>query len=265
LSKKVSNINASFNEAANSFAAALDAYQDKVLKASSEQRIRLIETELRGYLKDGQKKFLTNDGQLVFKNDMKTVIGSSGFFIAAAFTALYNGKSYFVKELKNDSPKETLLFEIQNAKMLFLLGLSPKVELVESNEAYYLVMENLSGINIKEVTMPGARTLSSKYRIDSNLNVDSKSVDEAAVLFAKALVSNSGYEKRLLEIAEILTAYGYTNAGDLQFMVDLKKGPSSIYIIDSEDFRRNGGPLSGFLSPKMAVRYYLKRFKSLAN
>jgi len=237
--------------------AELDAYQKNVNAAKSiRERNAVVSAELKKHLKEGTDKFLNADHQLIFKDQMREAIDASGTRRAAVFTVTHKGKKYFIKQLKTERSIENVVQEVQNAKLLSALGLSPKTELVTANNIPYLVMEHVSSINIKEVVVPESRTDGTRQRIDDILNYQSQSVDEGARTFARVLLYHPGYHQRLFEIAHILETYNFTDTSDFQFMVDLNKGPDSIQIIDVKDFRRNTNVSADFPSPDVSVRVF---------
>jgi hypothetical protein len=58
------------------------------------------------------------------------------------------------------------------------------------------------------------------------------------MLFARHILTSEPYLKKLFEIQESLEKHKFNSTFDLQFMIDLSRGPESIKIIDSYFFKR---------------------------
>ncbi len=258
--------NADIDQQAAQFAAELNAFKKIIEQDSNVDNLgRILVAELNKFLKEGAKKYLDDNGLFKFEDSMELVKDSSGVINVATYTAYHEGRELFLKKLPSKFGSGFHLKEIQNARLLELLGLSPKVEIVMQGGDSYLVMEKVPGINIKEVIAPATRTSASSVRIESQLGADLGSISEAARIFSRIIISNPGYEVRLREIAKILRRAGFTSTRDFQFMIDLAKGPSSIMVIDSPLFKRNEtGDLAG-PTPEESVTKTMRLLKRFSH
>jgi hypothetical protein len=205
---------------------------------SDEERKSITLTELSVHITQGNDQFVKG-GEFTFKDNISPSGLVSGNRNAGTFRMSQKGKSYFVKKLSDDKTYDELINDILLSKVIYQLGLGPKTELVKAHNSFYLIMEEVPGINIKEVLYPGLSTDSTKERIDAMLGITSADLGEAILNFSKRLLTSDDYLNRLAEIQNILNRNGFYNVDDFQFMIDFSQGPESIQLIDVEAFKRS--------------------------
>jgi hypothetical protein len=239
---------------------------NSTLQSNDFDRHEIIaDEELQHHRNIGNDKFLDN-GEFVFRESMKEMKHAGGATHAGIFTAKYNGQSFIIKrQARTSFDKTSIVDEIHNLNILHSLGLTPKTYFVEQGGDYFLVMEKLPGINIKEVLSPRWRTSKTRKNIDLMLGQKLGSVKESITSFSKIMTTVPEYQKRLDEIISILEKYGYVGVHDLQFMIDLKSGPSSIQLIDVESFLRSDNPSFGEMSPRNVIGNVYDNLIELAN
>ncbi|MBC86595.1 MAG: hypothetical protein CL677_05395 [Bdellovibrionaceae bacterium] len=236
---------------------------------SLEQHNKAISSQLDKYFDEGRSIYL-GKGEREFKSQLEIIEGSSGKTRAAIFKATLGGENLIIKQLNAIKNDLDVLREVQNARFMELLGIGPKVHLVKIQNARYLVMEELPGINIKEVLFLEGRSSTTQSQIEHMLKITAPSLQVALNLFAKEFMADPAYEIKLREIQNLLLEHGFKNVEDFQFMVDLNIGPESIKIIDVEAYRRemdsplnkNSEPI--WNTPEVLISNYLKRLERIA-
>jgi len=238
-------------------------------KSGIQARADLEAATSASLITEGHEKFVSNR-DFVFSGTMKRV-KTSGVEHEAAFRAVHNGRKLFIKQistsLKSDMQLSMATLDVLHAKILNSLGLGPRTDLVFIKGSYYIVMDEVSGINIKETLHPEWRKkTNTRKEIDKMLGVETKSMKQSLQLFSRAILHSDEYMNRLTDIVQILEDAGYHSTDDLQFMIDLSVGPSSIQIIDTDSFERSDEPIPGSsdASPTHTMREILDRLAELA-
>lgn len=211
----------------------------ELLQNDSNKYDLAVAKELNIHIDDGNRKYL-REGEFVFKSSMKLLKNVGGTNKIAAYHAEHEGRALFIKQIANEG-KDSALRQVLYAKILYALGLGPKTDLVRMSTEYYLIMDELPGVNIKEVLRPLWRQRNTRRKIDKMLGIKTKDLAESLSMFANAILGSESYMKRLELIVRRLDENGFS-VFDFQFMVDLETGPESIKIIDVESFGRSVEP-----------------------
>lgn len=105
---------------------------------------------LHELLKRGHERFVVN-GKLVFESQMKSIVNTGGTeHEGEKFNLKFNGQRLFIKSFnKNSIKSDAFAADMVHVKVMHGLGLGINSDLVLVNGVYYLIMEKLSGINIK--------------------------------------------------------------------------------------------------------------------
>lgn len=205
--------------------------------SSTDDLIAIEQNELQTHLAEGAKSF-KNGESFVFKDNLQELNNTSGNRRVATYRVIHQGKSLFIKQIQYKEEAE-LIEDILMSGIIYELGLGPKTNLVKINDNYFLVMEDLPGVNIKEILYPEMATTTTKSKIDELLGIESANLDDAIKAFSNALIRSDDFIARLASIEQILKANGFYNVDDLQFMVDPKNIEDSLKLIDVESFERN--------------------------
>lgn len=241
----------------------IDEKLEVLLKTNRSKHVIAVSEELGRQAQIGNAKYLV-DGDFVFNDSLKHLENVDGVNRIAAYSAKYEGKRLFIKQISTIS-KTRMLNQILFGRILHALSIGPETHLVVKNDNYYLVMEQLPGINIKEVLRSAWRVDNTKSKIDEMLGRKTKSIGKSRRLFAKTLLNSKPYMDRLWEIVGVLEQNGFYSTGDLQFMIDVSSGPDSIQIIDVEVFLRSADPDFRYEnSPRNRMLRLIKALEAIA-
>lgn len=157
-------------------------------------------------------------GQLIFtlgKNIKRGLVDGENNSGLYEFT--HQGKAYFVKGLATITPMNArkAYDEERVATVLHQLGVGPKTDIIIISDRFYLVMEKVAGVNIKEIVYDSMMTTQTKMRALTLLNQDrvnpvseTTTVHATRVLFARRLMENSSFETQLLYLDQLFNNHG---------------------------------------------------------
>ena len=214
------------------------AYLQKRQNTKTSGELTALEhQELQAHLNEGAYNFKAGEG-FVFNGNLQELPNTSGNRRVATYRASYRGKNFFIKEIQTKEIAE-LIDDILMSGIIFELDLGPKTKLVKINSSFYLVMEELPGINIKEILYPEMATATTKRKIDELLGIESLDLNDAIKAFSNALIRSDDFIASLASMEQTLKANGFYNVDDLQFMIDPRDIEGSLKLIDVESFERS--------------------------
>lgn len=208
--------------------------------------------ELAFYLELGKNRYITSTPQN-FRDSFKSIKGAGGKDNQGVFRAAHADGPLVIKALKEYRSIFEYLNEVFNAKVIHALGFGPRTDLVNIEGEYFLVMEEVSGINIKEVLRSSWRTRQTRRRLEPMLGGPTSGLREVIQKFSSLIVNDPSYADRLSEISRALAEVGFTNIADAQFMIDTSLGSNSIQLIDVGGYQFNA------LAPTPTSSVYLQQ------
>lgn len=217
----------------------LDIYRELNLrlKISGDTLLPYAMEKVSGIIASNNRTYLENDS--LFLDSLTKVNGVSGKSYKEVYAGIRNGRRIFVKNIGPEKYLVTILTSILNSKLLEHLGLGPRTDFIEIDGDYYLIMDEVQGINVKELLSSDWRTAKTKKKINEMLEQNYSSVTNAVGAFAKVMMGESGFELELDRIQTLLLETGFIYTPDFQFMVslDIEAKKLKVSVIDVGGFR----------------------------